>query len=400
MKDLRLHDLDGRRNGSDLETRLRGLASDLVENVAAPPFDDVREAIGRRSRVLRRRRDARRVAAGGLLAATAAVAVVTLRPVQPDVQVGPAGDGSGATMAALTLDLDGWTLERAEEHDDVADLPGTDSAVREAIGEAADEAADEATVQVFRLRGRLDGPIVHLRHRFATDAVGAAAGGEQVDIDGVPGYVTEVGGTVRLRWNPASTDSEADITALGLDEGEVVSFARSLVPIDDAAALDARSTGGRTPLGFVVGSPPRGLEEVGLAPGRGPVDVRRSWFVLRGDGADGAVEIQVDDRGEQAFEMTLYDPTEPAAWSGSEQLTVLGRPALLQPRSDGRWVLRWRHAEDTWVTVTIGADSDGDDEVDPPARNVDRATVDQIVAHLREISEPSWQDALDAASAG
>ena len=362
MNDLTLpdgHDLPG------LDDRLR----DLADRLQAPASDRTRKAIGRRSRVLRRRRHARRAAAGGALAALVVVGAVALRHERADVELGPAESPSG--LPALTLDLPGWTVTRAEEHHDVADLAGLAGA-----GDG-EQRGGESSVQVFRPDDRLDGPVVYLEQSLASDAVIANPGDDEVDVNGAQGYLAELdGGNVSLRWNPASGGGQARLSAVGLDTGQVLAFARDLDQLEDRQ------------LGFALSENLRGIQEIILpAGGDEPVDVRQSWLTHDGDAGQELVEIQVDNRGERAFETGLYDLSQVAPWDLAEQVSVLGRPALLRhDLASGEWVVQWRHDERAWVTVTISSDAG--------RGGTDRTTVDDIVAHLRELSEDGWQALL------
>jgi len=365
MNDL-FHDLDGGPDGgpgTGLEHRLRALA----DNVEAPAADGTRQVIGRRCRVLHRRRQVRRAAAGGALVVAAVVGAVALRHDPADVQIGPADGRGGDALPVIVLELDGWTFDSAAGYDDVGDL--TD----------ADKSAWSRSEQVFRAVGRLDGPAVYLAHHEASDVVANDPGAEIVDVNGTTGYLSTRGVFLSLRWNPVASDSEAELSAAGLDDDQVIELAESLVLRDDELQYPA------TPddeFGFALPNEPYQLVEIALPDDTPPVDVHKSWYGS-GEGMEaGLVEIQVDNRGERAFETGLYAPAGDT-WDVFEQVEVLGEPALLRHDAiGGDWTVQWRHAEGAWVTVTV---SSGE-----RLGGVDRATVDAVIDHLRELPAGEW----------
>jgi hypothetical protein len=377
MNDATLDDVAGRQNGSGLELRLRGLA----DHVEAPPSACTRQVIGGRTRRLRRRRQVRRAAAGAAMAVAIVVVggAAVLRHDPADVQIGPARENGGSgDLPVIALDPDEWAVTHTVEHDDVDDL----------IGESARAEVDGLSVQVFRPEGRFDGPVMVLEHSSASDAVVPGAGDEQVDVNGTPAYLSEANGTVDLRWGVPYSDSHARLTGFGIDATDVVDFARGLELRDDDLdfPVDADAD-----FGFTVTELPRGVVEVALPHDeREPVNVRQAWFERRVGEHRLSVGVQIDNRGERAFELDLYAPDALLPWDTVEQVTVLDRSALLwQDPIDGAWNLRWRHADGAWVRATIAYEDTA------PAKTVDRATVDGIIDDLRELPPDAWQR-LDA----
>jgi hypothetical protein len=357
---------DDRRNGShDLGSRLHGLAGE----VAAPASSGVRQAITHRRIVLRRRRQTRRIAAGSAVVLLAVVGTLAATRDRADVELGPAVTPPADGLPALTLDLPGWSAVDAEE----SDVAGT----------AADPATDQAneSAQVFQDEGDpLGGAVVYVEHHSASDAVVATGDEQEVDVNGAPGYLAQVGDRVSLRWSPGRSDSQAALVASGVGEDEVLAFARALRPVDDDLGFPPTAD---DRFGFVVDGAPAGLVEVQRSVER-RLHVRQATFG-RTDGA--IVEIQVDDRGQWSFETGIYAPAEAAAWEGDETVDVLGHRALLRRSPEGTsWVASWRHAENAWVTVTITPSLE--------QGLMDRATVDDILAGIDELPEPAWQDLL------
>jgi hypothetical protein len=297
---------------------------------------------------------------------------VALQHDPADVQVGPAAAQAGVTLPVIELDLDGWVLDSAGTYDDVGDLT-----------RAGDIWA--FSEQVFRPADRLDGPAIYLAHRPASDAVGHDPNAELVDVDGTDGYLAQRGVVTSLVWSPASGDSQAELSATGIDPEEVVALAASLELRNDELAYPA---GSDTGLGFSLPDGPLRLVEIELAGDTGRVDVHRSWYEGGGATGPGLVEVQVDNRGERAFETGLYAPAGDT-WDVFEQVTVLDRPALLRhDATSGDWIVQWRHTERAWVTVTISAGT--------KEGTIDRASVDAIIDHLRQGPAGSWTDIVAA----
>src|SRR4029453_6039053 len=106
-----------------------------------PATDAALEAVRRRTGGLRRRRQVRYAAGAGVLMVMVVAGGMALRGHRAALEAGPmasARDGSGGPVPALTVDLDGWELVRAEE--------------RPADEVHVEDAAFEGALQVFRRR--------------------------------------------------------------------------------------------------------------------------------------------------------------------------------------------------------------------------------------------------------
>ena len=192
-----------------LEDRLNRLA----DHVAAPATADARQAIGRRTARLRRRRQVRNAAGAGLVALLVLAGAAALQAKDPDVETDIAGPRE---LPALTVDLDGWQVAAAG---DTTAAPDTTDVYDPASG----------SLQVFRQPGNLAGPSIFLRHEEASDVVAEKPAAERVTVDGSQGYLEQTGpDSFTVSWNPAQTDSQAYLEARGLKRGEVVDFANGL----------------------------------------------------------------------------------------------------------------------------------------------------------------------------
>jgi hypothetical protein len=338
-----------------LEYRL----SRLVDHVAAPATPDARRAIGRRAATLRRRRQVRNAVGGGLVALLVVAGAVALQARHPDVDTDIAGPGE---LPAFTVDLDGWRVVAAGDTTASADAGGV-----------YDPAS--GSLQVFRRPGDLAGPSVLLRHEAASDVLAPGSGALPVAIDGAEGHIEQTGpDSFTVSWSPASGDSHAYLEARGLPQGEVVDIANGL-RVKDADIQYPPAPATR--FGFVADRMPSGFEEVPVSPAStGPGAGRR--LVAERDGA--AIEITIDDRGEAAFETSLAALL--AGGGTAEQVSVLGHPAVLVEHPDRLWSLVWRQTDRATVSVSVS--------------DVDRATVDDLLGGLEQISEDEWRN-LEAA---
>jgi hypothetical protein len=332
-----------------LEDRL----SRLADHVAAPATPDAREAIGRRAARLRRRRQVRNAVGGGLFVLVVVAGAVALQARDHDVETDIAGPGE---LPALIVDLDGWRVVAAGDTTASSDTGG-----------GYDPAS--GSLQVFRRPGDLAGPSVFLRHEAASDVLAPGSAALPVTIGGAEGYLEQTGPDgFTVSWAPG--DSHAYLEARGLTRGEVVDFANGL-RVKDADIQYPPTPGTR--FGFVADRRPEGLEEVHVSPATtGPSASRR--LVAERDGA--TIEVTIDDRGEAAFETTLAELL--AAGGAAEEVSVLGHPAVLVEHSDRRWSLVWRQTDGATVIASLG--------------DVDRATVDDVVGGLDQISEDEWRD--------
>jgi hypothetical protein len=333
-----------------LEDRLNRLA----DHVAAPATPDARQAIGRRTARLRRRRQMGSAVGAGLVALLVLAGAVALQT-DPDVETDIAGP---AELPALTVDLDGWQVAAAE---DTTATPDTSDVHDPASG----------SLQVFRRPGELAGPRIFLRHEAASDSIAPASDARPVTIGDSQGYLEQTGPeSFTVSWNPAQSDSQAYLEARGLTEGVVVDFANGL-RLRDPDIHYPPAAGTR--FGFDAQRLPKGLQGIDVSPASPDRDdVRR--LVAERDGA--TIDITIDDRGEASFETNLGELL--AAGGAAEQVSVLGHSAVLVEHPDGRWSLVWRQTDEATVIASLS--------------DVDRSTVDDFVGGLDEISEGEWQD--------
>lgn len=348
-------------NPSPLDDRLHLLA----EQVAAPPSPAAREAIARRAGVLRRRRRIRNAAAGGLLAVAAVAGVVAVTVHRPDdVDIRPADptDAGAAPPPALKVELAGWEIVGAEDIAVPADVTPDD------------EPGRDGALQVFRRPGDLAGPTVLVRHRPAGDAVVAEPGDRTVGIGDAEGHLRRTGEqSVTVRWSPDHGDTDATVQAWGLAEDQVVVFVRGLRSRDDDIASPPSED---DDFGFVASELPAGIEESPVV----PVNARRPGLRrLELEAGARTAEVVIDEGGEPAFEAELADRLATAG--DVEAMSVLHRPAVaIEHPDDGRWSLIWRHTDQAVVVATLSG--------------VDRATVTDFAAGVREVSDHEWRDIL------
>jgi hypothetical protein len=345
-------------NMSPLDDHLHHLA----DRVTAPATPEARQAISRRSGVLRRRRQVRNAVGGGVLALALLAGGLALRgDDRPDVEMGPAEPGSGS-LPALTVDLDGWAIVDVE-----------DTAFGVHLG---DDPVWEGSLQEFRRPGELTGPYVVLQHTVASDALMAEEGDQTVAIGDASGYLRQTGpSSITLRWGPQNSDAHAYLQAWGLSPDEVVEFAQGLEPNDDSIehpqAPDEQ-------FGFVATWLPDGIEEYPGEPVNADRPSVRRVFLERESGEPGIVRVDIRHGDEMAFEDSL-DDLQVTDGTG-ERLSILDRPAVLVERPDNEWLLLWRHTDDAVVVVSL--------------LGVDRSTVDDVADGIREMPEEEWQAVL------
>lgn len=334
-----------------LEEKLQGLA----DHLDAPASTTARQAIGHRSRVLRRRRRTRNSVLGvAVVAVVAGTASVLSRGA--DVETGPTNPG-GYRVPAITVDLDGWDVTSAEE-------APTDSA----------EVAD-SVFQVFRRPGDLVGPTVFVEHTVSSDAVVPMAGQEEVQVRGQRAVLWPQGENITLSWNPSGGDSTANLHAWDLSEPEVVAFADALEERDDDVQYGPTSV---DEFGFdiVASALPTGIEEERLAVAASDSPTVRS--VELSDGS-ASVRLEAADRGGRDFEATLNSLL---GYEDVESATVLERPAILYPMGADQWLAHVRLDDRSALFVN--------------ATGVDRAEFDEILDHVEEVDEKDWLDLLAA----
>ncbi|HEV7758623.1 MAG TPA: hypothetical protein VGO78_06525 [Acidimicrobiales bacterium] len=343
---------------------------ELADRLEAPASDGTRHAIGRRTGVLRRRRQVRRATAAGALAVALVVGgAVALRHEPTDVEILPAHppEEDDGALPAFTVDLDGWLVAGASE--DQAGVEGTGDA----------EAALSAT-QVFRVPDRLDGPTVFLEHTSDSGEVTPPDGGQQVDIGGAVGYVAPLDDDhVFATWDPAGQDARVELRSWGLGTDEVVDFARGLQAKDDAIVYPATS---EDRFGFTASELPGGIKEDLLDPGGAFPRLSRT-IMLTHSGGTGQITLSARAAGDTSFgnELSGFEET-----TGVEQVTVLGRPALLlhDGQEPTRWIVQWLEADGTFVHISVTGET------------ADRALVDQVMADLREVPETEWAELMAA----
>jgi hypothetical protein len=346
-------------NLSPLDDHLHRLADQL----AAPPTPEVREAIVRRAGVLRRRRWVRTVG-GGVLALALVGGALALKGEQPDdVDMGPAGPGDGVSVSlpALTVDLAGWAIVTAADTNVPADVAGSEDATL------------QGALQVFRRPADLAGPSAVLHHQAAADPVVAEPGDLTVAVGDTEAFLLRTGAqSLTLRWN-VGHGAYAQVQAWGLSEDQLIDFADGLRPKDDDISFPP---GASDEFGFVATRLPESIEEVQM----NPVNERRPGvrrLVL--ESGDRTAEVVINEGGEPAFETDLANLLETAG--AVEATSVLQRNAVaVEHPDDGQWSLIWRHTGQALVVVTLSG--------------VDRSTVADFAAGIREVPEDEWRDML------
>ncbi len=335
-----------------LEDHLTRLADGLV----APATPEARQAIGHRTRVLRRRRRAVRAAGSGVVALAVIGGIALTRPdPNPEAEV-----ANPSRLPTFTLEVPGFEIVTARDGVTV-DLP---------IG----------SEQVFVTPGDPEGPRLVLRHVPSSDAFAPATSDEDVVAVGeAEGRLTHPEpDELVLRWSPPLGDNTAEIEARGLTQDQVVGFAEGLQAKDQDGfqyppMLDDT-------FGFVPTSVPDGLEEVTAddAPdGSGP------GHLLVADGDSATAELTVmpaDDPDRQATLDAL------AATAGErEALSVLGRPAQLVAGPSGltSWLV-WQPQDGVSAVLEVTGG--------------DRSTIDALIDGLREVSEDEWEALVAAHS--
>ena len=342
-----------------LEDQLERLAA----GVAAPPTPDARQAIQRRTGVLRRRRRVGAAAGTGLLALAAIGGIALARP-DPSPEAETAGT---APLPAFTLEVPGWDVVVAED--------GL------ATGTSAAAAGSE---QVFALPDGSDSPRLVVRHFPSSDAFGPPASGEEVvEVGAVEGRVTHPGpDELVLRWSPPLGDNTAEIEARGLTQEAVVEFAERLTPKDVDGAFQYPPSPDDT-FGFEAGDVPEGMQEVRadeVTDVTGGAETGRR-LVAESDTATAELTVApVDDQARQ-------DAVAAMAQAGpAEEVTVLGGPASLIARPGGTaWYVIWEPGDAASVVLDV--------------TGADRATVDALLAGIRDVTEGEWDDLVASRAA-
>lgn len=338
-----------------LEDRLTRLADELV----APATPDIRTAIGRRARVLRRRRRTRQaVGAGIVVLAAVAGSLAVARDTTPEAQT----DWSTvytSVLPGLVLDRDGWEVVMAEDTTVPLDEP--------------------ASVQVFQVPGDPEGARVVVHHTNASDPAMPNPGeqAEDVLVGEASGHLVApaggADGTYVIRWNPPGTDSAAEVEATGLSRQDAEAFADGLVLRDGSIQHPAAPD---DEFGFTATVLPSDLEEVPTGDREAPG--RRLLAERPASGPRTArAEVNVEATGPMGHAQRLAVVT---AQGPSAEVDVMGRPATFVDRADGTgWSVVWQPSDATTAVIDVVAVAG----VDPP-------TLDAVLASLRISSDEEW----------
>lgn len=329
MNGIQMDDLDGL-------DRLH----DLADRVSAPASDMARQAISRRTQVLRRRRQARRAIGGGVLALAVVAGTFAWRDDDrpADVESGLVAPGEEGSFPDLDAYFPGWEVRPVEDFPDAEwDASGL-GVVPGAPG----------SFQVFRRPGELLGPTVVVDHRPASDVIDPEDGFEPVPVGDSQGYLNREGSSrFTLQWYGPGGDNHVTLRSVGLTRDEVLEFADGLRAKDDDIEFPP---GPGDDFGFHATVGPNGIEEDPTEPMQELAAVRRVTLV-RGSLS---VEIASDTRGEAYFEAVLAERL--ANVEEAEERSLGGRPAVLL-RSGGEWSMLWYESDAVVVEVRIaGAD--------------------------------------------
>lgn len=190
---------------------------------------------------------------------------------------------------------------------------------------------------------------------------------------GEPGRLVDLRGVgLRLTWRPEGSDAYASAGAWGLTSEDLVAFVSGLAPRLGGPSFDATVL-------------PDGIEEDPIEP---PADPGQMWIGYRvvdlapepeaADDGLGPVHVTVMRGDDADFGLTLA--ARAAAGGAIEQVTVLGRPAvLLGARGTADWwPLLWRQNAADRVEVRIAA--------------TDRTDVDRVIAALDEVDARAFTD--------
>jgi hypothetical protein len=179
--------------------------------------------------------------------------------------------------------------------------------------------------------------------------------------------------SLTLRWNADQGDAHARVQAWGLSEDQLIDFADGLRRKDDDISFPSSAD---DEFGFVASSLPEGIEEVQM----NPVNEERPGIrrlVL--EAGERTAEVVINEGGEQAFEAELANRLATAR--EVDATSVLQHPAVaVEHPDDGQWSLIWRHTGQALVVVTLSG--------------VDRSTVADFAAGIREVPEDEWRDML------
>jgi hypothetical protein len=350
----------------NVEERLRTGLRSSAEAVPVP--DDLPARVERRITMRRRQALRARVAVTMLALSIAGGALWLNNNDTADITSGSPPDdparwanwqppAAGETLPSLTMEADGIELEGASE----------DSGPIEPPPEGVILGPPVRSFQVFRQPGAYAGPTVYVSTRQSLGPHEPVLPFETVEVDGHEATLsTYVPAVPRLSWELAG---DVDVSAVfwSMPTDEILEFANGLRERPDGSGFDPTAL-------------PQGIKEDPME------SVPMTTFATRdlglGAGSDTFVELHIVRSDEVDFESFVEDRLETA--DAVEQLTVLGRPAVLIHYEDSdRWSLQWRHTTR--------------DRVELDVTGADRASLDRIIAGIREIDEAAWQ-ALAAAN--
>jgi len=345
----------------NIEERLRTGLRSSAEEVSVP--DDLPARVERRITLRRRQALMARIAVtmvvlsivgGALWLNTDDKAEVTTGspPADPtrwvDWQPPPAGE----TLPGLTVEADGIDFEGASEYSGPIEPPP----------EGVTLGPPQRSFQVFRQRGAYAGPTVYVSTRQSVGPGEPAFPSEIVEVDGHEATLsTYVSAVPRLSWKLAG-DVEVSARFWSMTTDEILEFANGLKERPDGSGFDATAL-------------PQDIEEDPME------SVPMTTFAFRDlgfrSGTDTYVELHIVRSDEVDFESFVGDRLDSA--DAVEQLIVLNRPAVLIHYEDSdRWSLQWRQTTR--------------DRVELDVTGADRASLDRIMAGIREIDEAAWQE--------
>jgi hypothetical protein len=344
----------------NIEDRLRAGLRSSAEAVTVP--DDLPVRVERRITLRRHQALTARVALTLLVLSIVGGALWLNSNDTADVTTGlPADDPerwadwqppqASETLPGLTVEADGIDFEGASE----------DSGPIEPPPEGVILGPPRRSFQVFRQPGAYAGPTVYLSTRQSVGPNEPARPFETVEVDGHEATLsTYVAGVPRLSWELAG-DIEVSAHFWSMTADEILAFANGLEERPDGSGFDGAEL-------------PQGIEEDPME------SLPMTTFANRdlgfSAGNDTSIELHIIRSDEVDFESFVEDRLESA--DAVEQLTVLGRPAvLIHYENSDRWSLQWRHTTR--------------DRVELDVTGADRATLDRIIAGIREINEVAWQ---------
>jgi hypothetical protein len=345
----------------NIEERLRAGLQRSAEVVTVP--DDLPARVERRIMVRRRRALLTRAAVTMLVLSVVGGALwlgnndqarvtTDTPPADPTRWADWQPPAAGETLPALTVEADGVDFEGASEAGGPIEPPG----------EGVILGPPPRSFQVFRQPGAYAGPTAYVSTRQSMGPGEPGRPYETVEVDGHDAILsTYVPAVPRLSWVLAG-GIEVSARFWNMTTDEILEFANG---------LEERAGGS----GFDATALPQGIEE-------DPIEsVPTTTFANRDltfrSGSDTFVELHIVRSDELDFESFVEDRLDSA--DAVELLTVLNRPAvLIHYENSDRWSLQWRHTSR--------------DRVELDVTGFDRASLDRIVAGIREIDEAAWRE--------